>query len=228
MYFDPWYFLIMGIGLVITFAAQAKVKGSYAKYSRINNAEGLTGAQAAQKVLDNAGVTGVTIEPIQGTLTDHYDPRNRSICLSEGVYNCATIAAVGIACHEAGHAIQHARGYSPLKLRNAIIPMTGVGPMIGMILMMIGMIINVMGIIWLGIFLFGFTFLFQLITLPVEFDASHRALTIIKQTGLLAPEEQDGAKAMLVSAALTYVAAMLQSLLTLLYYIVRFTGNRRR
>ena len=227
MYFDPLYLLIMGIGIGITLFAQIKVKGAYSKYSKISNTQGLTGMQAAQKVLDSAGITNVSIQPVSGVMSDHYDPRNNTICLSEGVYNVCSIAAVGIACHEAGHAIQHARGYSPLKLRNTIIPVSNYGPMIGMVLMMIGMFINMLSLIWLGIILFGFTFLFQLVTLPVEFDASRRALSIIESTGMLNEQEYTGAKKMLTAAALTYVAAMLQSLLTLLYYIMRFTGRRR-
>lgn len=226
-YFDPLYIGLIIVSLLIMGAAQIGVKTTYAKYAKVGNARGLTGRDAALAVLRSAGITNVSVEPIRGKLTDHYDPRAHVIRLSEGVYSAPTVAAVGIAAHEAGHAVQHARGYSPLKLRNAIIPISNYGPSIGILLLIIGAALNFSGLVWIGIGLFSFTLIFQLVTLPVEFNASRRALQAIKASGLLSTEEQKGAASVLSAAAMTYVAAMLQSFLTLLYYIFRFAGNRR-
>ncbi len=225
-YFDPLYFTLLIPCLVIMLIAQAKVKGNFSKYSKIRNSRGLTGAQAAEQLLHNAGIYDVQILPVAGNLTDHYDPRNKTISLSQDVYGSDSIAAVGVACHEAGHAVQHATGYAPLTLRNSIIPLCNYGPMIGVVLMLIGYLLNFMGLTWLGILLFSFTFIFQFITLPVEFNASRRALETIRSCNLLSEQELPGARKVLSAAAMTYVAAMLQSFVTLLYYIIRFTGNR--
>ena len=209
-------------------AAQIGVKSSYAKYARIANSRGLTGRDAAELVLRSGGVTDVQIASVSGRLTDHYDPRQKVIRLSEGVYGANTIAAVGIAAHEAGHALQHAQGYSPLKLRNAIIPLSNYGPSIGILLLVIGAMLNFEGLIWAGLILFSFAFLFQLVTLPVEFNASRRAMAAIRESAMLNEQEQKGAASVLRAAAMTYVAAMLQSFMTLLYYIVRFTGRSNK
>ncbi len=227
-YFDPLYVGLVLVSLVIMVAAQIGVKSSYAKYARIANSRGLTGRDAAELVLRSGGVTDVQITSVSGRLTDHYDPRQKVIRLSEGVYGANTIAAVGIAAHEAGHALQHAQGYSPLKLRNAIIPLSNYGPSVGILLLVIGAMLNFEGLIWVGLILFSFAFLFQLVTLPVEFNASRRALAAIRESAMLNEQEQKGAASVLRAAAMTYVAAMLQSFMTLLYYIVRFTGRSNR
>ena len=227
-YFDPLYVGLVLVSLAIMVAAQIGVKSSYAKYARIANSRGLTGRDAAELVLRSGGVTDVQIASVSGRLTDHYDPRQKVIRLSEGVYGANTIAAVGIAAHEAGHALQHAQGYSPLKLRNAIIPLSNYGPSIGILLLVIGAMLNFEGLIWAGLILFSFAFLFQLVTLPVEFNASRRAMAAIRESAMLNEHEQKGAASVLRAAAMTYVAAMLQSFMTLLYYIVRFTGRSNK
>lgn len=224
---DPLYMTVVIISLIIMLWAQYLVKSRYKSYSRIPNSRGLTGADAARAVLSANGVTGVRIEVVSGTMTDHYDPRSNVIRLSEGVCDSTSIAAVGIAAHEAGHAVQYAAGYVPIKIRTAIIPFAQYGPMLGIILMIIGSAINFFNLTVLGLVLFGATFAFQFATLPVEFNASRRALAAISSGGLLSHDEYNGAKKVLTAAALTYVAAMIQSLLTLLYYAVRFLGNSR-
>lgn len=226
-YYDPLYLFVIIVSLVIMLIAQGLVKGRYSKYSKINNGRNLTGADAAKAVLNSAGVFDVAIEHVAGTMTDHYDPKTNTIRLSDGVYNSTSIAAIGIAAHEAGHAVQYSENYAPIKVRTAIVPFAQYGPMFGVILMLIGMFLNFFNLIVIGLVLFGATFLFQMVTLPVEFNASRRALAAIKENNLLYGEEYSGAKKVLTAAALTYVAAMVQSFLTLLYYIIRFTGNRR-
>lgn len=227
---DPLYLTVVIVSLGLMLFAQFLVKVNFAKFSKIPNVRNLTGAEAARKVLEYNGVYGVNIEAVNGNLTDHYDPRTNVIRLSQGVYNSNSIAAVGIAAHEAGHAVQHAQNYVPVKVRTAIIPFANYGPSIGIILMLIGTFINVLNIIVVGLVLFAATFVFQLVTLPVEFNASQRAIKTIEEMNLLEGDEAKGAKKVLTAAALTYVAAMIQSLLTLLYYALRFLGrsNRRR
>ena len=190
----------------------------------------MTGAQAAYAVLKAHGVHDVDIRPCRGELTDHYDPRDNAIYLSEPVYNAATVAAVGVAAHEAGHAVQYAMGYGPVRLRTAIIPVTQFGSKFAFVALMLGLVLYSQPMFGLGIILFGVTTLFQLVTLPVEFDASARALGTIDGTGLLEGEERRGAKKVLTAAALTYVAALLMSLVQLLRYLLIFAGrdNRRR
>lgn len=226
-YYDSLYLGFMVISLLIMLAAQIGIKSSYAKCSGINNRRGITGRDAAEAVLRAAGIADVSIGRVEGKLTDHYNPKTKQINLSAQVYDSATIAAVGIAAHEAGHAVQHARQYSPLTLRNAIIPLSNYGPSIGILLLVLGMALNFSGLVFVGIALFSFSFLFQLITLPVEFNASRRAMQAIAGSGLLDAKEQKGARRVLTAAAMTYVAAMIQSFLTLLYYILR-ASNRRR
>jgi len=230
LYADPLYLIIVIISLVLMLGAQLLVKGSFSKYSKISNSRNLTGADAARKVLENHGIYNVDIQSVNGNLTDHYDPRTNVIRLSENVYNSNSIAAVGIAAHEAGHAVQYAQNYTPVKVRTAIIPFANYGPTVGIILMLLGVLINMFNMIVIGLILFAATFMFQLVTLPVEFNASRRAIETISETNLLDSDELRGAKRVLTAAALTYVAAMLQSLLTLLYYALRFLGrgNRRR
>ena len=209
--------------------AQIKVKGTYKKMSAVRNSRGLTGAQAASRVLYEHGVTNVRIEHVSGTLTDHYDPRSNVIRLSDGVFDSTSVAAVGIACHEAGHAVQYAKNYAPIRVRNAILPVCNVGSKIGLPLAIIGLVIGSMvgrWLFWAGILLYGLVALFQLVTLPVEFNASRRALQTIDDTGMLAGDEYSGARKVLTAAALTYVAALAVSLANLLRLILR--NSRRR
>ncbi len=211
--------------VIFAFVCQIKVNSNYKKYGRIRNSRNMTGAEAAYQLLQMNGVTDVRIKRIPGKLTDHYDPRTKEICLSEGVFASNSIAAVGIACHEAGHACQHAQGYVPLKIRNFVIPVTRFGSSLGIPLAVIGIIFSWQPLIYIGIILYSAVALFQLITLPVEFNASKRALATIRQNNFLVGEEYKGAKKVLTSAALTYVAALASALATLLRLI--FMAGRR-
>lgn len=195
---------------------QIKVKNAFNRYSKVRNIRGMTGADAAYKLLMINGITDVRIKQIGGSLTDHYDPRTKEICLSQTVFNSTSVAAIGIACHEAGHACQHAQGYAPLKLRNAVIPATRIGSFLGVPLALIGMFLYSDVLIYAGIILYSAVALFQFITLPVEFNASRRALETIEANGFLEGEEYKGAKKVLTAAALTYVAALASALATLL------------
>ena len=188
----------------------------------------ITGAEAAAYMLERQGIYDVQIEMSHGFLTDHYDPQNKTLRLSPEVYNSRTIAAVGIACHEAGHALQHALGYAPLKLRTALVPITMIGSNLAWPLLFIGFVMHAMSLIKLGILFFSGAVLFQLVTLPVEFDASRRALVAIRETALLREEEIRGARQVLTAAAMTYIAAALASILQLLYFLIRagLLGNR--
>lgn len=212
--------------LIFSLICQHKVNSNYKKYSRVMNSRGMTGADAAYRLLQLNGITDVRIKRISGNLTDHYDPKKKEICLSEGVFNSRSIAAVGIACHEAGHACQHAQSYFPLKLRNFIIPVTRFGSYLGIPLALFGMFIYSDTLIYIGIALYGAVALFQLITLPVEFNASARALNVITDNGFLIGEEYNGAKKVLTAAALTYVAALVSAIATLLRLLILI--NRRR
>lgn len=195
---------------------QAKVNSTYRKYSKVNSRRGMTGADAAYKLLMLNGITDVKIKRISGNLTDHYNPKTKEICLSEGVFNSRSVAAIGIACHEAGHACQHAFGYAPLKLRNAVIPVTRIGSSLGIPLALLGMIIYSDTLIYAGLILYAAVAVFQLITLPVEFNASKRALQTIESNAFLEGEEYTGAKRVLTAAAMTYVAALVSAVATLL------------
>lgn len=205
---------------------QAKVNSTYRKYSKVNSRRGMTGADAAYKLLMLNGITDVKIKRISGSLTDHYNPQTKEICLSEGVFNSRSVAAIGIACHEAGHACQHAFGYAPLKLRNAVIPVTKIGSSLGIPLALLGMIIYSDTLIYVGLILYAVVAVFQLITLPVEFNASKRALQTIESNAFLECEEYIGAKRVLTAAAMTYVAALVSALATLLRLFL--VSNRRR
>ena len=226
-YFDPTYFLLV-IGMLLSLAASARVKSTFAIYSRVRSASGLTGAEAARRILHMAGITDVTVVPISGSLTDHYDPRDNSISLSENVYNSTSIAAVGVAAHEAGHAVQYAENYGPVRLRTAIIPATQIGSKFSFILLLVGMVLYSQSLFFVGILLFSLTTIFQLITLPVEFNASHRALQTLENEQLLYDDELPGARKVLKAAALTYVAALLMSALQLLRYVLIFVGRNNR
>jgi uncharacterized protein len=206
---------------------QIKVKNSFKTYSRFNNRRGLTGAQAAYQLLQLNGITDVKIKKIGGTLTDYYDPKNKEICLSQDVFDSTSVAAVGVACHEAGHACQHAQGYAPLKIRNAVIPVTRIGSFLGVPLALVGMFLYSNTLIYAGLILYSAVALFQLITLPVEFNASKRALQTIEANNFLDGDEYTGAKKVLTAAALTYVAALASALATLLRLLLIINrGNR--
>lgn len=229
MFYDPTYFLVL-IGVVLSLLASARVKSTFNKYSRVRNSRGMTGAQAAEQVLHGAGIYDVRIEHVSGNLTDHYDPRSKILRLSDTVYGQTSVAAVGVAAHECGHAIQHARGYVPLKFRNSIVPVANFGAKIAWPLILIGLLINSESswlIMQLGIIAFSLAVLFQVVTLPVEFNASGRAIRILADSGMMYGEEIVGAKKVLNAAALTYVAGAASAILQLLRLII-LTGGRRR
>jgi Zn-dependent membrane protease YugP len=228
-YLDPTYILIL-IGVILSLVASAKVKSTFAKYAKVRNSQGFTGAQAAQRVSERAGIHDVRIEHVSGNLTDHYDPKSKVLRLSDSVYGQSTVAAVGVAAHECGHAIQHARGYEPLKLRNTLVPIANFGSQIAWPLILIGFIITSEAstfLINLGIIAFSLAVVFHLITLPVEFNASNRAIRMIADTGMMYGEEIKGAKKVLNAAAMTYVASAATAVLQLLR-IILLTGGRRR
>jgi hypothetical protein len=227
MYFDPLYWLMIGAGMALSLWAQFRVKSAFAKYSRIGTSSGMTGAQVAQRILADNRISDVRIEPIAGAMTDHYDPRSRTLRLSEPVYQSQSMAAVGVAAHEVGHAIQHAQRYAPLGFRSAWVPVANFGSGLSMFVIMAALMTGGMATVlgsrlaWVGILLFATTTVFTLITLPVEFDASRRALATLERGGYLSPPELAGARKVLSAAALTYVAAFVSSLLTLAYYAIR-------
>jgi len=234
-YLNSWFFwLIFALpGLLLGLYAQSKVKSAYKKYARVPTSRGLTGAQTARELLDSQGLYDVLIERVPGQLTDHYDPRNKVLRLSEGVHDQRTVAAAGIAAHEAGHALQHAAGYKALGLRTALVPATNFSSRLAPVLFSIGFLLNIfvgagfgLWIAWLGVILFGFAVLFTLVTLPVEFDASKRARQQLVAQNILFPNEMEGVNKVLNAAALTYVAAAVAAIGQLLYYIAIL--NRRR
>lgn len=227
-YFDIYYFILIIPVLIVSLIIQAKLKSIFNKYSRIGNARNITGAQAAEMVLRYYNIQDVRVERINGNLTDCYDPVNKVIKLSDSVFDNPSIAAVGVACHEAGHAAQHAEKYLPIKVRNSILPVCNIGSSLSIPLLIAGVIFSFQPLIWVGIGFFAFTSLFQFITLPVEFNASNRALNVIESTGILSYEEKQGASKVLKMAAMTYVASLAMSLAQLLRLILRYGGNRRR
>lgn len=229
MFYDPTYFLVL-IGVVLSLIASARVKSTFNKYSQMRNSRGMTGAQAAEQVLHGAGIYDVCIERVAGNLTDHYDPRSKVLRLSDSVYGQTSVAAVGVAAHECGHAIQHAKGYGPLKFRNVLVPVANFGAKIAWPLILIGLLINSESawfIMQAGIIAFSLAVLFQIVTLPVEFNASNRAIRVIADSGIMYGEEIVAAKRVLSAAALTYVAAAASSILQLLR-LVLLAGGRRR
>lgn len=226
-FYDATYILVL-IGAVLSMLASAKVKSTYAKYSQIRSLTGMTGQEAARRILSTAGIYDVRVQHVAGDLTDHYDPRNKTLNLSDTVYNSTSVAAVGVAAHECGHAIQHDRGYAPLKIRSAIVPVANFGAKVSWPLILFGLFLGGSSLLLeLGILCFSFAVLFQLITLPVEFNASSRAVRLLSETGILYEEELQKTKKVLSAAALTYVAAAASSLLQLLRLVLLF-GNRRR
>lgn len=226
--FDMTYLYLVLPCLILSMIASHNVNATFQKYSRQFSQRRITGAEAAQRVLQANGVPGVRIERVSGKLTDHYDPRTNVIRLSDSVYGSTSTAAIGVACHEAGHAVQYALGYGPIKLRAAIIPLTNFGSKIAMPLILAGLLLGAADfLIPLGIACFGLSFVFQLVTLPVEFNASRRAMEAIAGTNLLTEEEQRGARKTLTAAAMTYVAATAVALAQLLRLITLFGGRRR-
>jgi len=226
MIFDPLYLLLLAPALILAGIAQMRVRSAYAKASRVPASSGLTGAQAARDILDRNALRNVRIEQSHGTLSDHYDPRQKVLRLSQDVYHGRSLAALGIAAHEAGHALQDAKGYTPLKIRNGIVPLASVGGNGAMLLFFLGLIMNFTGLIYVAIALFSGVVLFQLVNLPVEFDASNRARRILAGTGMIAPREEGQVRKVLSAAALTYVAATLSAILTLLYFVIRAGAAR--
>ena len=225
--FDSTYILVL-IGLVLSLWASARVKSTYAKFSKDTSLSGMTGAQAAHRILTMSGIYDVSIRHVPGNLTDHYDPRNKTLNLSDSVYGSFSVAAIGVAAHEAGHAIQHDRGYAPLKLRTAIAPVASIGANISWPLILIGLLFGGSGtLVQLGILMFSLAVAFQVITLPVEYNASRRAMNLLEETGVLYADELPKTKKVLNAAALTYVAAAASSALQLLRLVLLF-GNRRR
>lgn len=229
MMFDPMYFVFIIPALLLSMWASFQVKRNFSKYSKVPTASGLSGAQAAQRLLDGAGIGDVTIKSARGMLTDHYNPINRSLNLSEGVYGSRSIAAIGVACHEAGHAIQHATQYKALKLRSALVPTAKIGSSLGYIVMLAGLFLASTNTVLVGAVLFSAVLLFQIVTLPVEFDASNRAKALVSEYGIVTQHERQGMDKVLNAAALTYVAAAVSTLMTLLYFLMRagFLGGSR-
>ncbi len=228
-YFDPTYILII-IGVIICSIASMRVKSTFSQYSGMRNHMGLTGAQAAERVLHGAGIYDVRIERVAGNLTDHYDPRNKVLRLSDATYGQCSVAAVGVAAHECGHAIQHARGYAPLQFRSVLVPVANFGSMIAWPLIVLGLFINSQSsalLINIGILAFSLAVLFQLVTLPVEYNASGRAVRILAETGMMQVEEIVATKKVLNAAALTYVASAAAAILQLVRILI-LTGGRRR
>jgi Zn-dependent membrane protease YugP len=220
-YFDPLYFLLLGPALLLSVVAQARVSSAFRRYSRVGTAAGMSGAQAAAQILQTHGVGGVRIQRAQGFLSDHYDPRGRVLRLSKSVYDGRSIASVGIAAHEAGHALQHAQNYFPLQIRSALVPVTQIGSWLAWPLLLIGFLFSALELVKIGILFFSGAVLFQLVTLPVEFDASRRAVAVLGRQGILTTQELQGTRRVLSAAAMTYVAAAAAAVLQLLYFLLR-------
>ncbi|NLJ30020.1 MAG: zinc metallopeptidase [Clostridiales bacterium] len=227
-YFDYTYFIYMLPAIIVTMIAQVKVQSAFRKYSRVGTLNRMTGAQAANAVARSGGAYGVQVQRVEGNLTDNFDPRNNTISLSENVYSASTIAAVGVAAHEAGHAIQHAQGYFPNKIRTALVPVTNIGSRLAIPIVIVGLILPLQYdfVVYAGIALYSLAVLFQLVTLPVEFNASFRAIRALGDSGILYPDELEGAKKVLTAAAMTYLAASFAAIMTLLR-LLTIAGNRR-
>jgi len=221
MHMDPTYFLFILPALALSLWASWRTKSAFKKYSTVRTFRGLTGAQAAQEMLRASGITDVQVVPTNGFLSDHYNPANKTLALSEATYASNSVAAVGVACHEAGHALQHAQGYKPLGLRSALVPTANLGSTAGYFVMFGGAMFHSPNMIYLGAMLFSAVLLFQIVTLPVEFDATARAKRVAVETGIILPQEREGMDRVLNAAAMTYVAAVVSTLMTLLYYLLR-------
>lgn len=227
--FDVTYILVI-IGAILSMAASAHVNSTFRKYAQVRSGSGITGAQAAEEILGRNGITDVAVQHIPGNLTDHYNPAKKTVNLSDSVYASGSVAAIGVAAHECGHVMQHATGYVPLSLRAALVPVANFGSKLGIPVCILGMFLGSMGhtFITIGIWMFSFGVLFQIVTLPVEFDASRRALAQLENDGILSGEELVGTRKVLSAAALTYVASAAASIMQLLRLILLFGGSRRR
>ena len=228
MYYDATYMLVL-IGVVLCLLASAKMNSTFKRYSKVRNMAGITGREAAEQVLRNAGIYDVRVDHVSGNLTDHYDPRNKVLRLSDATYNSTSVAAVGVAAHECGHAIQHAHGYAPLNFRSALVPVANIGSRIAWPLIIVGFLLSSRSsilLIELGVLAFSLSVLFQLVTLPVEFNASNRAMRILSESGILYGEELRSTRKVLTAAALTYVASAAASLLQLLRLVLLTRGRR--
>lgn len=228
-FLDPTLVLVL-IGAVLSMWASGRVQSTFRKYSTVHSVSGMTGAQAAQKLLNSQGIYDVTIQPVQGQLTDHYDPRSKTLNLSDSVYQSTSVSAIGVAAHECGHAIQDNVGYGPLKLRGAFVPVANIGSQLSLPMILVGLLLGGGGslLVEIGIWMFTLALLFQIITLPVEFNASSRAVALLGQTGILQGDEVDQTRKVLGAAALTYVAAVAASVLQLLRLVLLFGGRRNR
>lgn len=228
MVFDPLYLVMILPALALSMWASWRTNAAFKKYSRVRSLSGLTGAQAAQRLLAGAGITDVDVVATRGTLSDHYNPATKTLALSEPVYGSPSVAAIGVACHEAGHAIQHARGYKPLWLRSALVPTANIGSKLGYFVMFAGLMLMYMAsfrlgqqVVLFGALLFSAVLLFQIVTLPVEFDATRRAKRLAVEQGIVLQQERQGMDRVLNAAAMTYVAAVVATLMTLIYYLLR-------
>jgi Zn-dependent membrane protease YugP len=227
--YDPLWLLFMLPGMLLGIYAQIKLTGAYSHYTQVPTSTGISGAEAAREVLDSAGLTSMPIEMVDGHLTDHYDPMKKALFLSEENYNGRSLAAVGVAAHEAGHALQHRAAYFPLHLRMALVPVTNIATQAAFFISIAGIFLGLMKWLLAGIIIYSILFFFQLVTLPVEFDASSRAKVQLEKLGLIhGDEEARGVRKVLSAAAMTYVAAMIAALFQLLYFVLRFTGSRER
>lgn len=224
-----WTYILVLIGAVLSMIASAKVNSTFNKYSRVRSASGMTGAEAAQRILQQNGIYDVAVEHVSGNLTDHYDPKNKVLRLSDATYGSNSIAAVGVAAHECGHALQHNVGYLPLRIRSAIVPAANIGSKLGIPIILLGVLLGSnYFLIELGIWVFSLAVLFQIVTLPVEFNASNRAMVMMERYGILGGDELRSTRKVLSAAAMTYVAAAASSILQLLRLVLLFGGNRRR
>lgn len=221
MVLDPTYFVIIAPGFLLSLWASWRVKSNFKKYSRVRSGRNITGAQAAAELLQSAGINDVEIVRTRGMLSDHYNPVNKKLALSQEVHDSPSVASVGIAAHEAGHAIQHAEHYGPLWLRSVLVPTAGIGSNIGYFMMIFGLMLSWAGLLYLGMILFSAVVLFQIVTLPVEFNASSRAKALLVNRGIITERERVGVDKVLNAAAMTYVAAVVSTLLTLLYFLLR-------
>lgn len=228
-HFDPLYLLFLAPGLLLSLWASSRVKSTFQRYSQVMSRRGYTGAEAARELIRRRGITDVRVEMTQGFLSDHYDPRERVLRLSPDVYGGRSLAAMGVAAHEAGHAIQHATSYGPLKFRSVVVKPAMIGSNLGAILAGVGMVLQSASLLWVGIIFFSAFVVFTLVTLPVEFDASNRAVRALQETGMIAADEVEGTSAVLKAAAMTYVAAAVSAVLQLLYFLIRsgVLGGRR-
>ncbi len=222
---DPMYLLVI-VMAIICMLASYRVSSVYKKYNRIRSASGMTGAQVAMEILRRNGVTDVTVQHVPGNLTDHYDPRSRVVNLSDATYGSNSVAAIGVAAHECGHVMQHQTGYLPLQIRSSLVPVANIGSKAGVPIIILGMILSLSPLITIGIWVFSFAVLFQLVTLPVEFNASHRALVMLEEYGILGHEEVDDSRKVLSAAAMTYVASAAAAVVQLLRLVM--LNNRRR